>query len=128
MVGSVSDISDRKAKEEALQRSRGEIERLLQRNQLLLDAAGEGIYGVDHVGRVIFINPAALALLGLTEAEALDRNSHALFHHHRPDGTDYPVTDCPLYQTLRDTVRREARTTSSARTVKSSRSSWWRPP
>jgi diguanylate cyclase (GGDEF)-like protein/PAS domain S-box-containing protein len=108
MVGSVSDISDRKAKEEALQRSRGEIERLLQRNQLLLDAAGEGIYGVDHVGRVIFINPAALALLGLTEAEALGRDSHALFHHHRPDGTDYPVTDCPLYQTLRDTVRREA--------------------
>ncbi|MDD3847266.1 MAG: cache domain-containing protein, partial [Syntrophorhabdaceae bacterium] len=35
--------------------------------RLLLDAAGEGIFGVDTAGRVTFVNPAALRMLGFAE-------------------------------------------------------------
>jgi diguanylate cyclase (GGDEF)-like protein/PAS domain S-box-containing protein len=84
-----------------------ERNRLAHHNELLLNAAGEGIYGVDHDGNIIFINPTALAMLGLDEREAIGRNAHALFHHHRPDGSDYPCGECPLNLTLMDGVRRE---------------------
>ncbi|MEW6164763.1 MAG: diguanylate cyclase [Pseudomonadota bacterium] len=105
------DITRRKEEEAALARSRAEIEKLSRRNQLLLDAAGEGIYGVDTDGNISFINPSALAMLGLTEAEALGRNSHELFHDHHLDGSDYPQVHCPLHQTLRDGQRRETEDT-----------------
>lgn len=105
--GANTDITERKEKETALQRSRDEIDKLLQRNQLLLNAAGEGIYGVDHAGKIIFINPVALTMLGLTEEEAMGRNAHALFHYHGPDGSAYPEAECPLYLTLQDAARRE---------------------
>lgn len=101
------DITLRKDEELALAVSRKEIEKLSRRNQLLLDAAGEGIYGVDEEGRIIFINPSALAMLGLTEKEAMGKNSHDLFHDRRLDGQEYPVAECPLYLTLADGRRRE---------------------
>lgn len=101
------DITLRKDEEMALSLSRAEIERLSRRNQLLLDAAGEGIYGVDQNGNIDFINPSALAMLGLTEAEALGRNSHDLFHDRKLDGSHYPEVECPLHQTLIDGQRRE---------------------
>ncbi len=101
------DITLRKDEERALAVSREEIEKLSRRNQLLLDAAGEGIYGVDVDGNITFINPSALAMLGLMENEAMGQNSHELFHDRRLDGKDYPVSECPLHQTLVDGQRRE---------------------
>lgn len=78
-----------------------------ERRQLLA-ALGEGVYGVDRDGRCTFVNPAALAMLGYDSGELLDRDQHALIHHHRPDGQDYPHEQCPIYQTLRDgQVRRQ---------------------
>jgi diguanylate cyclase (GGDEF)-like protein/PAS domain S-box-containing protein len=68
----------------------------------LLDALGEGVYGVDYSGRCIFMNPAALLMLGFTEEEVTGEDQHALFHHHRPDGTVYPGHDCPIYLSLVD--------------------------
>jgi len=34
-----------------------------ERNRLLLESAGEGIFGVDAKGAITFINPAVLSLL-----------------------------------------------------------------
>jgi PAS domain-containing protein len=34
--------------------------------QLILQAAGEGIYGVDRRGHIVFVNPAAARMLGAT--------------------------------------------------------------
>ena len=68
----------------------------------LLDALGEGVYGVDYRGRCSFINPAALKMLGFTEGEVAGNDQHALFHHHRPDGSNYPGHDCPIYLSLVD--------------------------
>jgi diguanylate cyclase (GGDEF)-like protein/PAS domain S-box-containing protein len=68
----------------------------------LLDALGEGVYGVDFRGRCIFINPAALKMLGFTEGEVAGNDQHALFHHHHHDGSPFPSNDCPVYLSLVD--------------------------
>jgi diguanylate cyclase (GGDEF)-like protein/PAS domain S-box-containing protein len=68
----------------------------------LLDALGEGVYGVDYRGRCSFMNPAALLMLGFTEEEVTGKDQHALFHHHHPDDTPYPGHDCPVYRSLVD--------------------------
>ncbi|MBS3935426.1 MAG: PhnD/SsuA/transferrin family substrate-binding protein, partial [Sulfuritalea sp.] len=73
-----------------------------ERNLLLLHTLGEGVYGVDRDGHCVFINAAALEMLGFAESEVLGRNPHALFHHHRPDGRPYPYAECPIWQTMQD--------------------------
>ena len=101
------DITARKQEEAAAQRARTEIERLSARNELLLNSAGEGIYGTDANGLCIFVNPAALAMLGYQKEDLLNRDQHALFHHHHRDGQLYPHADCPIYQTLQDGLNRD---------------------
>ncbi|WP_337876038.1 PAS domain S-box protein [Elioraea sp.] len=77
-----------------------------QRTRMILETVGEGVHGLDAEGRILFDNPAALAMLGWTAEETRGRDSHALIHHHRPDGSAYPVEDCPISRSLRDGVTR----------------------
>ncbi|MCK6412153.1 MAG: response regulator [Azonexus sp.] len=82
------------------------IEQLgLQRAQMLT-ALGEGVYGVDPAGRTTFINPAALRMLQLQEAQALGQSLHLLSHYRHADGGDYPECDCPIVHTTRDGATR----------------------
>lgn len=71
------------------------------RYQAILEAAAEGIYGLDASGRVTFVNAAAEALTGWTREEQLGKYQHELIHHSYPDGAPYPVESCPVYRTLR---------------------------
>jgi PAS domain S-box-containing protein len=72
------------------------------RVRLLLDSAGEGVYGVDVHGTCTFCNPAALKLLGFESADqVLGRNMHALIHHAHPEGDAFDVEQCPIYKTFR---------------------------
>ena len=40
------------------------VDDLLRKNELILNAAGEGIYGLDCDGNTTFVNPAAARMLG----------------------------------------------------------------
>ncbi|KQP16457.1 sigma 54-interacting transcriptional regulator [Methylobacterium sp. Leaf93] len=71
-------------------------------NQLILRAAGEGIYGVNAEGITTFINPAAERMLGWDAADLVGRDMHATVHHSHPDGCHYPHQDCPIYAAFRD--------------------------
>jgi formate hydrogenlyase transcriptional activator len=73
-----------------------------QGNQLILRAAGEGIYGVNAEGVTTFVNPAAERMLGWKAADLVGRDMHAAVHHTRPDGSHYPHRDCPIYAAFRD--------------------------
>jgi len=53
---------------------------LRQRNNLILQAAGEGIYGLDIAGNITFANPAALRMVGYTEEELIGRPHQRLMH------------------------------------------------
>lgn len=95
VIETLEDITGRKEAEESQEKIRRQL-------QLILDAAGEGVYGVDLDGKVTFANPAALKMVGLTKDELLGRNPHALIHHTRKDGTPYPADQCPVFATFRD--------------------------
>ena len=71
-------------------------------SQLILDAAGEGIYGVDVSGNTTFLNPAAAAMLGWAAEDLIGRPAHTYFHHSHEDGTGYPIKACPIYAAFRD--------------------------
>ncbi|MBX9908287.1 MAG: sigma 54-interacting transcriptional regulator [Beijerinckiaceae bacterium] len=71
-------------------------------NQLILRAAGEGIFGVNAEGKTTFVNPAAEAMLGWEAGELVGGDMHASVHHHRPDGSAYPQQECPIYAAFRD--------------------------
>lgn len=74
--------------------------------ELLLRSAGDGIYGLDTAGRVTFVNPAAVAMVGKSAEEQLNRSQHDLIHHHRADGSPHPADDCPIHAVLNDGVPR----------------------
>jgi len=86
------------------------IGKLLRHNALVLEAAGEGICGVDNEGRITFINRAALEMHGYRRDEVMGKNPHHLFHHHRPDGRPYTTEACPFIQTIQTLGDSETRT------------------
>jgi diguanylate cyclase len=59
VVGASQEISERIAQQEALNR-------MSKQREAILDAAGEGICGLDPDGAVTFANPAAAEMLGRT--------------------------------------------------------------
>ena len=83
-----------------LKENQQRLERAEERSRMLLESAGEGIFGVGKDGLVNFINPAALAMLGFTTEEVIGQKIHPFIHHTHPDGTPYPVEDCPMHHTL----------------------------
>ena len=87
--------NQRKAAEEALIQ-------ILRQNDLILNSAGEGIYGLDRNGLTTFVNPAAARMLGWLPEELHGKPQHAVIHHTRPDGTPYPKEECPIYAAFKD--------------------------
>lgn len=85
-----------------LNSARREIEKLNRRNQLLLERAGDGIYGLDREGRGTFVNAAAARMLGYQAHELLGKSQHETIHHTRPDGTPFPPVECPIDRVVRD--------------------------
>ncbi len=71
-------------------------------NQLILRAAGEGIYGVNAEGKTTFVNPVAERILGWSAEELVGTDIHSTVHHTHHDGRHYPHTDCPIYAAFRD--------------------------
>lgn len=78
------------------------FQQIEKENQLILSAAGEGIYGVDVDGNTTFVNPAAERILGYKAEELIGHNVHAAIHHSHGDGSDYCVQDCPIYAAFKD--------------------------
>ncbi len=68
-----------------------------RRHQLMLNSAGEGIFGVDLNGSHTFVNQAAAEMLGYTVDDLIGRPSHATWHHSKADGSPYPEAECPLH-------------------------------
>jgi PAS domain-containing protein len=73
-----------------------------RQNQLILGAAGEGIYGVNRAGETTFVNPAAERILGWRAEDLIGHNIHDLIHHHHPDGSLYEGHTCPIYAAFND--------------------------
>jgi len=60
-------------------------------------AAADALWVADAAGRIAFLNPAALKILGYSDAaELLGRPSHETIHYLRPDGSLFPAAECPM--------------------------------
>jgi PAS domain S-box-containing protein len=74
----------------------------LQRgDQMILHAAGEGIYGVNAKGETTFLNPAAERMLGWRCEDLIGRTIHSVIHHSHEDGSHYHIKACPIYAAFR---------------------------
>ncbi|HAJ27048.1 MAG TPA: hypothetical protein DCG53_07365, partial [Syntrophus sp. (in: bacteria)] len=94
------------ARRDELENQKELITQAEERSRLLLSAISEGIFGVGNDGRVTFVNPAACAALGYGEEEMLGKLVHAEFHYAYPDGSEFPVWQCPMYLTSQDGIAR----------------------
>ena len=79
-----------------------QLSQLQIQHQLILDAAGEGIYGLDHEGRITFGNAATTEILGWKIEDARGQFAHDIHHHSHADGSNYPREACPIYAALND--------------------------
>ncbi len=79
-----------------------ELARVSRINRLVLDSVAEGICGLDHEGRTLFVNPAASRMLGFAPEDLIGNSLHDLTHHTRPGGQPYPVEDCPIQRAVAD--------------------------
>jgi signal transduction histidine kinase len=82
-------------------------ETAFSRTKLILDSAGDGIYGLDMEGKVTFINPAAIKMLGLEGGQIVGKSMGEIVHHTKADGTAFSTGASPVLATLGDGVSRQ---------------------
>lgn len=76
--------------------------KLRKRLQAILNSAGDGIVGLDIVGKVTFVNHKATELLGWNAEELIGNLHHNMVHHSHQDGSDFPVEECPIHKAYKD--------------------------
>jgi len=90
VLSSGDDITERKKAEEALRYSEKKFHDITS-------SLGEGIYVLNELGNLTFMNPEAERLLGWTEAELINKNVHDVIHGQKPDGTSMSFEQCPMH-------------------------------
>ncbi len=93
LIGSVFNVTELKQVEQ-------EKEAIRRHLLLILDSAGEGIFGLDSEGRVTFCNKAAEKMLGWKAEELLGRRQHECVHGLRRDDSGHPDGECPAAKCL----------------------------
>ena len=58
--------------------------------------AASALFMMDERGRPTYMNQAAVEITGYTLDEIRERPLHDAVHHTRPDGTPYPMEECPI--------------------------------
>ena len=79
-----------------------DVERIRLANSLrmLLESAGEGIYGIDADGRCTFMNTSGAAALQVDVTQVMGQLTQPLFHHTRADGSPALLADSPITKVL----------------------------
>lgn len=60
----------------------------------------QGFAMMDRLGYCIYANKAWLNMTGYSVQEISSKPLHDLVHHHHPDGTPYPMEECPIDRAL----------------------------
>jgi PAS domain S-box-containing protein len=92
-VGAFLGITARQRAEEALYCQS-------QLTKTITDNAASALFMIDTQGRGTFVNPAGERMTGYTSDDIIGQVLHDLIHHTRPDGTPYPMAECPIDRAL----------------------------
>jgi PAS domain S-box-containing protein len=92
-VAIVRDITERRRTAENLAHAE-------ERARLLLESAGEGIYGLDLLGNITFVNPATARMLGYDTIDLIGKRMHDFAQHSYHDKTMYPYRFSPTYKAI----------------------------
>jgi len=93
-------LDEQHRKQSELEQARESLQLAKQFDDAVMENMGEGLYTVDSRGSVTFMNPAAEELFGWTSDELRGRNIHEAVHYKYPDGSPFPVEQCPNLQVL----------------------------
>ncbi|MGD0346680.1 MAG: PAS domain S-box protein [Terracidiphilus sp.] len=88
------DVTEQHEAEEALHLA-------TRQRELILEAVGDGIFGIDLDGKLTFINEAGAHMLGYAPEELAERDLHELVHLSHADETPYSRSTSPILQALR---------------------------
>jgi PAS domain S-box-containing protein len=83
-------------------------EQALAHTTLILEAAGEGIFGVHADGRIMFMNRAAAVMLGTSARRAMGRAADVTVPVFPRDDAPVPEDPAPILSPLRDGEPRRA--------------------
>jgi PAS domain S-box-containing protein len=101
VLGVDNDRLRRQLEERVAERTRS-LRQITTRTDLMMDAVGEGIYGVDPDGMITFVNPAAAQALGYAADDLIGKDAHATFHERGPDGRLLPKEQCYITEAVRE--------------------------
>ncbi|MFG0329726.1 MAG: PAS domain S-box protein [Phycisphaerales bacterium] len=66
----------------------------------ITENATAALFMMDAQGYCTFMNPAAEEMIGYTLDEISDQPLHNYIHHTRPDGSAFPIEECPIDRAL----------------------------
>ncbi len=93
VVVQAEDITEKKQMETALS-----YQHLLTKT--ITDNATSSLFMMDKKGYCTFMNPAAEKMFGYSFTEITQMPLHYMIHHHRTDGSIYPIEECPIDRSL----------------------------
>jgi PAS domain S-box-containing protein len=93
LVAAITDITERKRIEEALGYQ-------LDLTRTITHNTQSCLWMMDAEGRGTFVNPASERISGFKPEELIGHVLHNKVHHTRPDGTRFPIEECPLETAL----------------------------
>ncbi len=82
---------------------------VMRQRESILESVGDGIYGIDMQGRIVFVNQVGARLMGYTQDEMEGKDLLALLGHARADGSPYKIEDSPIYGARRASAPIRAR-------------------
>lgn len=92
-AGSCIDFTDRKEAEQQVH-SQNVLIRTITNNTF------QALFLMDDKQYCTYMNPAAELMTGFKLEEVKDRALHYYVHHTRPDGSHFPIEDCPIDRAL----------------------------
>ncbi|MCF6371184.1 PAS domain-containing protein [Rhizobium sp. TRM95001] len=67
-----------------------------RRLDAILNNTREAVFLMDHQQHCVYANAAAEKLTGYSAEQLQGRQLHDVIHHKRPDGSHYPIEECPI--------------------------------
>ena len=93
----ITNLTEQVRNKEDLHQSTLALQDQLDLNKTITDNTASCLLLIDTSGRVTFANPSTKIVTGFEPEELIGRVLHERLHHTHPDGTPFPIQDCPLY-------------------------------